>query len=136
MIRTVSLSAPGAGERKGIMAPVLVADKGRAVTSVFDVEERSQFETLYSANGLHNIEEKITYLKKAMKIKASASNKKTPEEELAGLEDSILLGLWEGYNDEDFLKLENGDISLDDAIAHNGGHLDLVNTSILLESCV
>jgi len=118
------------------MAPVLVADKGRTVTSVFDVEERSQFETLYSANGLHNIEDKINYLKKTMKIKASASNKKTPEEELAGLEDSILLGLWEGYNDEDFLKLENGDISLDDAIAHNGGHLDLVNTSILLESCV
>jgi len=131
------LYRPGAGERIGKMAETLVADKGHVVTNLFDVEEHSQFEALYRANGLHSVKDKIDYLKKSMKIKASISDEdETPEEELAGLEEAVLNGFWKGYNDDDFLKFDNGDISLDDAITHNGGHLELVNTSILFESCV
>jgi hypothetical protein len=60
-----------------------------------DVVEQGQFNDYYRSNGLQTIEEKISYLTKAMKIRATRSeDNETPEEALEGLEELALLGFW------------------------------------------
>lgn len=60
-----------------------------------DVVTAEQFSEYYASNGLHTAEEKVSYLTKAMKIRATRSyGQETPEEALAGLEELALLGFW------------------------------------------
>ena len=63
--------------------------------TLHDVNEQSKFEEFYRVNNVNTISEKINYLKKSMKIRAIlCDEEETPEEELAGLEESALQGFW------------------------------------------
>jgi len=63
--------------------------------TLHDAGAPEQFEEYYKSNNLQTIEEKIDYLKKAMKIRAMLCDEdETPEEVLSGLEESALLGYW------------------------------------------
>ena len=60
-----------------------------------EVERNEQFLQYYLANNLHSIDEKIANLTKEMKIIATRSDEdETKEDELAGLEELVLLGYW------------------------------------------
>jgi hypothetical protein len=63
--------------------------------TLHDVEKPEQFSEYYKANGLNSVAEKISYLTKAMKIRATRSEgRESPEDTLAGLEELALLGFW------------------------------------------
>jgi hypothetical protein len=63
--------------------------------TLHEVGEPKQFEEYYKSNNLQTINDKITYLKKAMKVRAMlCDDVETPEDVLAGLEESALLGFW------------------------------------------
>ena len=63
--------------------------------TLHEVKETKQFEEYYKLNNLQTTDDKITNLKKAMKVKAILSEEdETPAEVLAGLEESALLGFW------------------------------------------
>ena len=63
--------------------------------TLHEVRSQEQFEDYYQANNLQAVEEKINYLKNAMKVRAMLCDEdETPEEILAGLEESALLGYW------------------------------------------
>jgi hypothetical protein len=60
-----------------------------------EVVSSGQFEDYYRLNNLHTIDNKISNLKETMKIRAMlCDEEETPEEILAGLEESVLLGYW------------------------------------------
>lgn len=60
-----------------------------------DVTKWEQFDEFYKSNNINTVDEKINYLIRAMKIRAMLSEEsETPEEVLAGLEESALLGYW------------------------------------------
>ena len=60
-----------------------------------DVSSQEQFEEYYQSNNVQTVEDKINYLKNAMKVKAMLCDEnETSEEVLAGLEESALLGYW------------------------------------------
>jgi len=60
-----------------------------------DVVEQNQFEEYYSSNGLNTTDERIDRLIKTMKIRAMhCDEQETPEEMLAGLEETALFGCW------------------------------------------
>jgi hypothetical protein len=80
------------------MSNALVMDVGGVITDLRDVEDQSQFEGLYRSKGLRDTADKIGYLKTAMKIRATCcDDPETPEEILAGLEETALLGYWKAY---------------------------------------
>jgi len=63
--------------------------------TLHDVGAPEQFEEYYKSNNLQTVNEKIDYLKKAMKIRAMLCDEdETPEEVLSGLEESALIGYW------------------------------------------
>jgi len=63
--------------------------------TLHEVVAQEQFEEYYRSNNLQTTEEKIDYLKKAMKIRAMLSDEdETEDEVLSGLEESALLGYW------------------------------------------
>jgi len=63
--------------------------------TLHEVDKPEQFEEYYKSNNLQTTEEKINYLKKAMKIRAMLSDEdETEDEVLSGLEESALLGYW------------------------------------------
>jgi len=65
--------------------------------TLHEVSLPGQFEEYYKSNNLQTIDEKINYLTKAMKIRAMLCDEyETPQEVLAGLEESALLGYWKG----------------------------------------
>jgi len=69
-------------------------NKGGFMT-LHQVAKAEEFKEYYKLNNLQTIEEKIDYLKKAMKIRAILCDEdETPEEVLSGLEESALLGYW------------------------------------------
>lgn len=60
-----------------------------------EVSEQEQFEEYYRLNGLLTTDDKISNLKKVMKVRAMLCDEdETPNEVLSGLEESALLGLW------------------------------------------
>jgi len=60
-----------------------------------EVERSDQFPQYYVKNNLHSIDEKIDNLTKEMKIIATRSDEEeSKEDELAGLEELVLLGYW------------------------------------------
>jgi hypothetical protein len=60
-----------------------------------EVSAPEQFEEYYRSNNLQTTDAKISYLKNAMKIRAMLCDEaETPEEVLAGLEESALHGFW------------------------------------------
>jgi hypothetical protein len=60
-----------------------------------DVNSEEQFEVYYKSHALLTTDDKISSLKKAMKVRAIlCEGNETPEETLRGLEESALLGLW------------------------------------------
>lgn len=62
-----------------------------------EVKTFSDFSTVYEAYNLHGVGEKISFLRKALKIRASRSDiEDTPEGELRELEELVLTHLWEG----------------------------------------
>jgi hypothetical protein len=71
-------------------------DQKRVVfMTLHEVSEPKQFEEYYKSNNLLTVDEKINYLKNAMKIRAMLRDEdETPDEILAGLEESALLGFW------------------------------------------
>jgi len=76
------------------MDAVLDAVKTRK-TDLHDVTGPEDFAGYYEAHGLLTVEEKINYLTKAMKIRATrGGGEETPEEALADLEEFALLGFW------------------------------------------
>jgi len=63
--------------------------------TLHEVTAQRQFEEYYKSNNLQTTDAKISYLKKAMKIRAMLCDEdETPEEVLSGLEESALLGYW------------------------------------------
>jgi hypothetical protein len=63
--------------------------------TLHEVSEPKQFEEYYKSNNLLTVDDKINYLKKAMKIRAMLRDEdETPDEVLSGLEESALLGFW------------------------------------------
>jgi hypothetical protein len=63
--------------------------------TLHEVSEPEQFKEYYNLNNLQTTSQKISYLKKAMKIRAMLSDEDETEEEiLSGLEESALLGYW------------------------------------------
>ena len=63
--------------------------------TLHEVNTPERFTEFYKSNNVSTIEEKINYLKKAMKVRAMlCDEEETPEEILAGLEESALLGYW------------------------------------------
>ena len=63
--------------------------------TLHEVRSQEQFEDYYQSNNLQAVEDKINYLKNTMKIRAMLCDEdETPEEVLAGLEESALLGYW------------------------------------------
>jgi len=63
--------------------------------TLHEVSEQGQFDEFYKSNNVLTVEEKIDYLKRAMKVRAMLRDEdETPEEVLAGLEESALLGYW------------------------------------------
>jgi len=62
--------------------------------TLYDIQSPDQFKAYYEANNLINIEDKIANLKKEMKILATRGDYETKEEELEGLEEVALLGVW------------------------------------------
>jgi hypothetical protein len=70
------------GERNGCM-------------KLHDIVEQGQFEEYYHSNGLRTVEDKISYLTRAMKIRATrGDDDETPAEALECLEELALLGYW------------------------------------------
>jgi hypothetical protein len=60
-----------------------------------EVSSQEQFEEYYQSNNLQTVEDKINYLKNAMKIRAMLHDEdETLDELLGGLEESALLGYW------------------------------------------
>jgi len=60
-----------------------------------EVNTKTELKEFYKFNNLLTVEAKINQLIKTMKIRAMlGENEKTPEEILAGLEESALLGYW------------------------------------------
>ncbi|MDR3012783.1 MAG: hypothetical protein LBU70_06200 [Chitinispirillales bacterium] len=60
-----------------------------------EVVDRSQFEEYYRSNNLNTDSEKINRLIRTMKIRAMrCDDQETPEELLAGLEETALFGCW------------------------------------------
>jgi hypothetical protein len=81
------------------MVSALMADKAPGFMDLRDVVERGQFEAFYHSNGLHSIEDRISHLKKSMKIRATyCDEEETPKEVLDGLEETALLGYWKAYS--------------------------------------
>ena len=70
--------------------------------TLHEVSAQEQFDQFYKSNNVSTVSEKISYLKKAMKIRAMLWDEdETSEEILAGLEESALLGYWKAsYNGE------------------------------------
>jgi len=65
--------------------------------TLHDVSSQEHFEEYYKFNNLQTTDEKINYLKRAMKIRAMISEEdETPQEILSGLEESALFGYWKG----------------------------------------
>ena len=63
--------------------------------TLYDVISSEQFEDYYKTNNLQTIDDKISNLTETMKIRAMlCDEEETPEEVLAGLEESALLGYW------------------------------------------
>jgi len=63
-----------------------------------EVEQKGQFKAYYEANNLQTIDEKISDLTRTMKIRATrCDDTETKDEELAGLEELVLLGYWRAY---------------------------------------
>jgi len=63
--------------------------------TLFEVSEQGQFDEFYKSNNVLTVDDKIDYLKRAMKVRAMLLDEdETPEEVLAGLEESALLGYW------------------------------------------
>jgi len=63
--------------------------------TLHEVSSQEQFGEYYQSNNLQAVEDKINYLKNAMKVRAMWHDKdETPDEILAGLEESALLGYW------------------------------------------
>jgi hypothetical protein len=63
--------------------------------TLHEISGQEQFEEYYKSNNLQTIDEKINYLTRAMKVRAMLCDEfETPEEVLAGLEESALLGYW------------------------------------------
>lgn len=63
--------------------------------NLHDVTDYEDFAGYYEAHGLLTVEDKISYLTKAMKIRATrGGGEETPEEALADLEEFALLGYW------------------------------------------
>jgi hypothetical protein len=63
--------------------------------TLHEVSSPEQFEAYYKSNNLQTTDAKISYLRKAMKIRAILFDEaETPEEVLGGLEESALLGFW------------------------------------------
>jgi hypothetical protein len=63
--------------------------------TLHDVNAPEQFEAYYKSNNLQTTDAKISYLRNAMKIRAILCDEvETPEEVLAGLEESAILGFW------------------------------------------
>lgn len=62
-----------------------------------EISKKEDFAPFYEGNGLSTTEEKIDYLRKALKIRASRCDvEDRPADELAGLEDLVMSHLWEG----------------------------------------
>ena len=60
-----------------------------------DVAQQDQFARYYDENNLNSAYDKIKHLKAAMKIRAVMRDKEISEEdELAGLEETALRGVW------------------------------------------
>ena len=60
-----------------------------------EIERHEQFAEYYAANNLQTIDDKIDNLTKIMKIRATRCDEiETKDEELAGLEETALLGNW------------------------------------------
>ena len=67
----------------------------RAIATLADVEEQTDFAELYSNQGLQDIKDKIAFLTKELGIIATrCEQEETPEEELIGLEEYALLHPW------------------------------------------
>jgi hypothetical protein len=63
--------------------------------TLHEVISQDQFAEYYRSNTLQTIGDKIRYLTKYMKIRATRSEEgETPEEALSGLEELALLGYW------------------------------------------
>jgi hypothetical protein len=63
--------------------------------TLHEVSSAEEFEEYYRSNNIQTTDAKISYLKKAMKVRAMLYDEdETPEEVLAGLEESALLGFW------------------------------------------
>jgi len=63
--------------------------------TLYEVTTKKELREHYKTNNLSTIEAKIKYLIKTMKIRAMlGDNNKTPEQILAGLEESALMGYW------------------------------------------
>ena len=77
---------------KNIIPPL--ENQGGAVT-LQEVKTKTELKEYYKFNNLLTVDAKINQLIKTMKIRAMlGENEKTPEEILAGLEESTLLGYW------------------------------------------
>jgi hypothetical protein len=67
--------------------------------TLHEVVSQDQFLEYYRSNNLQNVEDKIDYLNRAMKIRATRGDgKATPEETLSGLEELALLGYWKALS--------------------------------------
>jgi hypothetical protein len=65
------------------------------IMTLYEVSSQEQFEEYYKSNNLQTVEDKINYLKNAMKIRAVLHDEdETSDELLCGLEESALLGYW------------------------------------------
>ncbi|MDR1148825.1 MAG: hypothetical protein LBK66_09360 [Spirochaetaceae bacterium] len=63
--------------------------------TLHEVSLQEQFKEYYQSNNLQTVEDKINYLKNAMKIRAVLHDEdETSDELLCGLEESALLGYW------------------------------------------
>ncbi|GHV14597.1 hypothetical protein AGMMS49938_11020 [Fibrobacterales bacterium] len=60
-----------------------------------DVKTKDQFENYFANKNIHNTDEKINNLINTMKIRAiQYDESETPDEKLASLEETALLGFW------------------------------------------
>jgi hypothetical protein len=65
------------------------------IANLANVEKKEDLDLLYKSLGLSSTELKIKYLIAAMKIRAMrCEEEETPEENLAGLEEIVLLKHW------------------------------------------
>ena len=68
---------------------------GRDIRTLADVEEKSDFEKLYSHLGFSETREKVEFLTESIKVqKIRTARPETPEERLLGLEEFVLRFPW------------------------------------------